>query len=238
MKSEIHDLSSTQSNIWAAFIRAVPTGITILPIGMLLGVLAAQANWSAVDVLLLSAFGFSGSGQFALLPLADKGIGFMTMLLMALSINSRYIPIAFATASRLPNASGSRAFIAHLLGDEAYALEHERDAKTSILTIRLTIYVFWVLSCVIGVFFASLIPRSLLDTGNNFGFPASVVLLALSFGQIKARVPQIEASWRRRILEVGLCVAIALLLFMLLGKVWFWLPSIAFSIWRMRRANT
>lgn len=237
MTGETHASRISPAGPWAAFVRAVPTGVAILPIGMLFGVLAAQANWGAVDVLLFSALGFSGSGQFALLPLADQGLGLLTMLLMAISINSRYVPIAFATTSRLPQAPSQRAFFAHLLGDEAYALEQPHDPEASILAIRLTIYGAWVSSTVVGALTAGLIPRGLLGGGINLGFPASVVLLVLSLGQIKARVPQISVPWSRRLMEIGLCVAVALLLFMLLGRVWFWLPSIGFSTWRLWRAG-
>lgn len=237
MTPQTHPSPVAPVGMWPAFVRAVPTAVAILPICMLFGALAAQANWSAFDVFLFSALGFSGSGQFALLPLADQGLGIPTMLLMAVSINSRYIPIAFATASRLPRAPGQRAFVAHLLGDEAYALEHERDPKSSILVIRMTIYGTWVLSTVAGWFVAGLVPRSLLGEGVNLGFPASVVLLVLSFGQMKVRVPKITAPWFRCLAEISLCVAVALVLFWTLGRVWFWLPSICFSTWRLWRAG-
>ncbi|WP_265258850.1 AzlC family ABC transporter permease [Verminephrobacter aporrectodeae] len=227
----------TPGGAWAAFVRAAPTGLALVPVGMLFGVLAAQANWGALDVLLFGVLGFSGSGQFALLPLAAQGQGFLTMLLVAVSINSRYVPIAFVTASRLPRAPLRRAFLAHLLGDEAYAVEHEQDASVSILAIRLTIYGAWVLSTLAGVLAAGLLPRSSLSGGMNLGFPASAVLLVLSFGQLKVRVPRIAAPWRRRLAEMGLCIAAAMLLFAWLGPVWFWLPSIAFSSWRLWRAG-
>jgi predicted branched-subunit amino acid permease len=238
MTAEVHRSPPEPTDAWTAFVRATPTAVAIFPVGMLFGVLAARAHWSSLEILLFSALGFSGSGQFALLPLVDQGLGFLTMLLMAVSINSRYIPIAFATASRLPHAPGKRAFLAHLLGDEAYALERERDPKAFIFVIRLTIYGAYVLSTVAGGLVVSLVPHSVLGEGVNLGFPASVVLLVLSFGQIKTRVPQIRAPWHRRLVEIGLCVAVALLLFTWLGRVWFWLPSIGFSTWRLWRAGT
>jgi predicted branched-subunit amino acid permease len=236
-----------QDRAWDAFVRALPTALTLVPIAMLCGVLAAQAGWGLTEVLLFSVLGFSGSGQLALLPLAGEGLGILTMLLMATSINSRYIPMAFATASRLPSARSpsarllsacfGRAFTAHMLGDEAYAVENERDSVLAVVTIRLTIYSVWVLSNVAGVFAIGLMPQWLIGGGINLGFPASVVLLVLSLGQIKTRVPRIAAPWRRRVCEIALCVAVAMWLFMLLGKVGFWLPSIAFTTWRMWRAG-
>lgn len=237
MTPETHPSPIEQPSAWAAFVRALPTGLAILPIGMLFGALAAQANWRTVDVFLFSVFGFSGSGQFALLPLADQGLGFLTMLLMAASINSRYIPIAFATATRLPRPPIGRVLLAHLLGDEAYALERTHDSVTAVLAVRSTIYAAWVLATIMGAVAVAHLPRSLLARDVNLGFPANAVLLVLSFSQLKARVPNISAPWSRRIIEIGLCAAVALLLFSELGRIWFWLPSIAFSTWRLWRAG-
>ncbi len=199
--------------------------------------LAAKANWSVLDVLLFSALGFSGSGQFALLPLAEQGLDFLTMLVVAVSINSRYVPIAFIAAARLPRQPFPRAFMAHMLGDEAYALEHERDTFAAVLATRLTIYVVWVASTVAGVLAAGLVPHAWFGEGVNLGYPASVVLLVLSFGQLKLRVPQVAAPWQRCLLEIVLCIAVALLLLAAVGKTWFWLPSVGFSTWRLWKAG-
>lgn len=229
--------SSARERVWRSFICTLPTALTLVPVAMLCGILAAQSGWSFMEVLFFSSLGFSGSGQLALLPLAGQGFGILTMLLMTVSINSRYIPIAFATASRLPSTRLLRAIVAHMLGDEAYAVETTQDATSSIVTIRLTIYAVWVLSNTAGALLILFIPHQRLNPEINLGFPASVVLLALSLGQLKVRVPQINAGWRRRAIEMAACVFVALGLLVLVGKVWFWLPSIAFSTWRMSRIN-
>lgn len=217
----------------SAFLRAAPTALTLLPIGILFGLLASRAQWGVGDVLLLSMLGFSGSGQFALLPLAAQGVGFFTMLVVATSINSRYIPIAFISAPRLPKAAPRRAFLAHLLGDEAYALEREGDSSRQIAAIRLTIFGAWVMSNVIGVLISDIVPKDIISADIQLGFPASLALMILSFGQLKARIARIDASGVRKLREVGLCIAAALLFFTGLGGAWFWLPSIGFSCWRI-----
>lgn len=221
----------------SGFLRAVPTALTILPIGMLFGLLASKAQWDVSDVLLLSMLGFSGSGQFALLPLAEQGAGFLTMLMVTASVNSRYIPMAFISATRLPREAPRRAFLAHLLGDEAYALELESDPRRCIAAIRITIYCTWVLSHVIGVLVANLIPKELISADLQLGFPASLVLMILSFNQLKTRVPRINTTRVRKIAEIILCISVALLFCTWFGSVWFWLPSITFSCWRLWRAG-
>lgn len=228
---------SRGADYWAGFRYAAPTALTLVPIAMLLGILATQANWSLMEVLLFSLLGFTGSGQFALVPLAAQGVGFATMLLVAVSINSRYVPIAFVTAPRLPAAPAARALLAHILGDEAYALEHEGDPVARTAAIRMTIYGAWVLSSLAGALTAGLIPRSWISPEFNLAFPASVVLLVLSFSQLKNRLPRIGSGWGRRVAEIALCVGFALAALALAGPVWFWLPSVAFSSWRLWRAG-
>ena len=227
--------SSPTLYAWMAFRRALPTALAVAPTGMLFGVLASQSDWTPFEVLLLSAMGYSGSGQFALLPLAEQGIGFLTMLIVAISINCRYIPIVITTLTRLPKRPIPRAFMAHLVGDEAYALERERDQFAAIFSTRLTIYLAWVSSTFAGALFTTLIPANWFSPEMNLGFPASIVLLVLSFEQLKSRIPRISAPWERRLIELTLCVAAALVFIALLGKSWFWLPSIAFSTWRLGR---
>ena len=214
--------------------RIIPTCLAILPIGLLFGVLAVQAKWTASEVLLFSALGFSGSGQFALLPLADSAIGFSTMLFLAIAINSRYIPIAFSTAARLPKKPVHRAFMAHLLGDEAFALEHSDDHFATIAAIRLSIFGAWVTSSVFGVFLAKMLPELSLIENINIGIPASLVLLILSVQQINERLFKTHRS-KELFRELLVCVSIALIFFWLLGPLWFWLPSIALMTWRFVR---
>src|SRR5690606_35915930 len=130
--------------------RVTPTALAIVPVSMLFGVLAARADWTLLEILAVSALGFSGSGQFALLPLVDANAGFITMLLVTASINSRYLPIAYASATRLPRFITKRAFVAHMLGDEAYATEEESDSWRSAFLIRAVIFGAWVASGLLG----------------------------------------------------------------------------------------
>lgn len=214
-----------------------PACLSIAPISTLFGVLASQANWSSWEILICSAFGFSGSAQFSLLPLVSNGLDFLTMLVVALSINCRYIPIAFATSSRLPRQPMQRAFMAHIIGDESYALEREKDTIATVFTMRFSIYITWVLGTLLGTLLGQALPHAWFSNTINFGFPASMVLLALSLSQIKLRTPSFSASLNKKLLEIVFCIVIALLLLATLGPTWFWLPSIIFSTWRLWRIS-
>lgn len=213
----------------AALHRVTPTALAIVPVSMLFGVLAARADWTLLEVLAVSALGFSGSGQFALLSLADTNAGFLTMLLVTASINSRYLPIAYASARRLPSSIGKRAFTAHILGDEAYATEHESDSWRTVLAIRATIFGAWIGSGFVGALLGQFIPEEWIGENLNLGFPASVVLMYLSAYQLRSRLwlSQSELYDRSGLLGLaGLCAGLALLLISLIGPLYFWIPSV------------
>ncbi|MCW3480880.1 AzlC family ABC transporter permease [Neisseriaceae bacterium JH1-16] len=217
--------------------RVAPTALAIVPVSMLFGVLASRADWSLLDVVLISLLGFSGSGQFALLPLAESGAGFFTMLLITASINSRYLPIAYMSSRRLPRAIGQRALLAHMLGDEAYATEQEQDRPAAVWVIRGTIYLAWVLAALLGALLGRLIPTAWIGANVNLGYPASVVLMYLSITQLRLRLFEPGKRAAQALVAVGLCAVTALLLIKLLGPVYFWIPSVLLATAILKRAK-
>ncbi|WP_080695076.1 AzlC family ABC transporter permease [Stutzerimonas decontaminans] len=220
--------------------RVAPTALAIVPVSMLFGVLAARADWTVLEVLAISLLGFSGSGQFALLPLAEADAGFLTMLLVTASINSRYLPIAYASARRLPTAITHRAVTAHMLGDEAYATEQESDSWRTILFIRAVIFATWAGSGAVGAMLGQFIPYDWIGEGVNLGFPASVVLMYLSVSQLRSRLWLSRNDSRDRsslLFVAGLCAGAAFFLINLVGPLYFWIPSILFASVLLGRAR-
>ena len=217
--------------------RVAPAALAIMPVSLLFGVLAARADWSPLEVLAIGLLGFSGSGQFALLPLAESGAGFATMLLVSASINSRYLPIAYASAARLPASASQRACLAHMLGDEAYATEHAHDSGASLWGIRATLFGAWVLAGLLGASLGHLLPAAWLGSEVNLGYPASVVLMYLSAAQLRARLWW-QARRRGKVLAASaLCAGLSLVLIHLLGPVYFWIPGMGLASLILRRAG-
>lgn len=205
------------------FTRALPSALAVVPVSMLFGILAYRADWSILEILAASVLGFTGSGQLALLPLADSNTSFLTMLLICASINSRYIPIALTTQHRLPSKLLSKWFAAHMLGDEAYATEKASDSTANVFTIRFTIFFFWVVSGVAGGALSKAIPDSWISGGIHLGYPASVVLVYLSVTQIKTRM---HGGYTRPALLMMVCLALAAVFVIFLGPTYFWVPSV------------
>lgn len=209
--------------------RVAPTALAIVPVSALFGALAARADWSLLEILAVGALGFSGSGQFALLPLTEVDAGFFTMLLVTASINSRYVPIAYASSGRLPASFTRRAIVAHMLGDEAYATEHESDSRRTVILIRGTIFGAWVGAGLLGAVLGQFIPAAWIGEDVNLGFPASVVLMYLSASQLRVRLWLAAGDGNGRsglLAAAGLCAGVSLLLINLLGPLYFWIPSV------------
>ncbi|MCE8021076.1 AzlC family ABC transporter permease [Halomonas sp. MCCC 1A11036] len=216
--------------------RVAPAAIAVVPVSMLFGVLAVRTDWSLLEVVAISLLGFSGSGQFALLPLVESGASFFTMLLVTASINCRYLPIAYTSATRLPSAVGKRACVAHMLGDEAYATEHERDSGPRVCWIRVTIFTTWVIAGLLGALLGQVIPTAWLGADMNLGYPASVVLMYLSVSQLRARLWSKEQQRPAVLAAAVLSAGVALLLIQLFGPVYFWIPSVLLATFILGRA--
>ncbi len=193
---------------------------------MLFGVLATRSGWSVLDVLLIGLLGFTGSGQFAALPLSESDSGFITLLLVTASINCRYVPMALSTTGRMPRPALTRIYSAHMLGDEAYACERSDESISRMLQIRSAIFFIWVLAGTIGAVIGGVLPEHWLSDGLNLGFPASAVLFYLALSQLKARRAHIQRHQLVGAALIVLCAAASLGLILVVGPVYFWIPGV------------
>lgn len=220
--------------IKGAWERAVPVGLALAPVGVLFGILAAQSKWTVLDVFLLSAVGFSGSGQFAFLGFYNQGlaaVGLFAAFLVILSINLRYIPMSLSASQPLSTSALKRFFLAHWLADESYATEHESDDLKARAIVRGVILAFWVAATVIGAVISASLPASISKTLAGLTFPVNAILVALSFSHIQRYcADQLDGGTRRALLAGG-CFIAALLLMRFVGAKYFWLPSIGISYW-------
>jgi len=215
--------------------RIVPVGLALTPIGILFGVLAAQVNWSPLEVFLMSLIGFTGSGQFAYLGFASKGIDLSSLgvaFLVILSMNLRYVPMSLSATAPLKVNLAGKVSLAHWLADESYATETPCDGLPSRFLIRGTILAFWCTSTAAGVVLAAFLPSSIKSALSGVTYPISAILFALGLLNIYAfirdrRGAKIQLDTRqpeRLAIVIGFATVFALQ--QLLGPVYFWIPGI------------
>lgn len=193
----------------------------IAPVSMLFGFTAYKADWSIVEIFLVSLLGFSGSGQFAALPLSDSGASFLTIAFVTTMINSRYFAISLSCSKKLPKNKLLKVFASHALGDEAYAIEQGHNQR-AMLIIRFTIFLSWILFGVAGGIIAGLFPN-LLPDDINASIPASLVLLFLAISYLQNRPYK---SGLITVPKATLGFLISGLFYYTLGGIYFWIPSI------------
>ncbi len=206
------------------YVKVIPVGIALAPIGILFGILAAQEDWSFIEVFLMSIIGFTGSGQFTFLGFVNQDIesvGYITVFIIILSINLRYIPMSLSGTNHLNTNKFNRACLGHWLADESYAVESNTDDIKSKIIIRLTIVLFWSLSTAIGVLLAKHLPNEVNQLISGLTFPINAILILLSILNI---IEFNKASQQYINLTLAFISSIAMIL--IVGDKYFWIPSI------------
>lgn len=203
------------------FQRTFPVCLALIPIGFLFGILAGQQGLSALSVLLLSIFGFTGSGQFIFLGFYQDHflqIGYFTAFLIILSMNIRYIPMTLTT---IPSNAYPKSLIlySHLLSDESFAVEKLSDDYNTHFKIRIYVFFTWILSTVAGQISSAFIPQDWISL-LNISFPIAATLFTLSLLNIQAKYIN------RKAVKLIILFSLNLLLFMIIGANLFWLPAI------------
>ncbi len=150
-------------------------------LGMIFGAGAQAAGIGQATAVLMSVVVFSGSGQFAALPLWSQGAGIIVLSTFVLSL--RFALMTASMAPRLANAPPwLRAAVAYGVTDENYALavsrrggEMEPDYLAGSWAV---LYLSWVLGTAAGVFFGAQVPAQLVASLNAV-FPIVFVTLVV-----------------------------------------------------------
>jgi len=215
------------------YIKVIPVGVALAPIGLLFGVLAAQEEWSFIEVFLMSLIGFTGSGQFTFLGFSNQGlenIGYITTFIVLLSINLRYIPMSLSSTNHLNTSKFNKAWLGHWLADESYAIETNADDLKSKIIIRLAIVICWAISTSLGVILAKYMPESASQMLAGLTFPVSAILILLSI----SNVVEFNKIYKQT-LKLALAFCVSILMILVIGDKYFWIPSIFFCYFILSR---
>jgi 4-azaleucine resistance transporter AzlC len=182
--------------------RALPIGLSGIPFGLVLGVLAGRAGLSVLEVLLMSSLVFAGSSQLVALSMWANPIPVIAIVATTLLVNVRHVLMGLTLRpwyAKLPAPLAYGTY--YFMTDESWALttiETERKPFDAafLLGAGLVDFVSWVGSTAIGRITGAAIPDPS-SWGLDFAFVAVFLALLVSLArgkQIRSLVPWLVAA--------------------------------------------
>jgi 4-azaleucine resistance transporter AzlC len=161
-----------------------------LPVGMVYGLATLQAHFTLLDVVASCLLVLAGGAQFAAAGLVKDGAPWLAIVGVTLLINARHLLYSAAIAPYMAERPRrERAFLAHFLTDEAFALSlaHFRrigrfDAP-GYWVAAMVVMVPWTLGSTIGFLAGGAVDTRRL--GLDVAFPAAMA--GLSLGMVSGR---------------------------------------------------
>ena len=206
--------------------HSFPILISFIPVGLAYGILMQTSGLNWVWTGACSLFIFAGSLQFLAVSFFAGGISLVSVIVMALLLNSRHIFYGIPFIEQWRKYGPWKLFLIYALPDEAFSLHcsntyddaDENGKKWSQIFDALLILIYWVLLSVIGALIGSLI--TFRTDGIDFSLTALFIVILIE--QLKSaegsRLPAVIAA---------VSSVICLLIF---GPANFILPSLAITV--------
>jgi 4-azaleucine resistance transporter AzlC len=160
---------------------------SIIAFGFVFGLAAKNAGYSPIEASAMSLLCFAGAAQFAAVGYVAAGLPWLPIVVLTAALNARHVLYSASLAPGLRRvASGPhRAFMAHFLTDEAFALTAAHfhrlgvpDALGYWIAAVIGVFIPWNLATIAGVLLGGAIvdPTML---GLDIVFPAAMAGLAV-----------------------------------------------------------
>ena len=182
--------------------RALPIGLSGIPEGLVLGVLAGRAGLTVGEVLLMSSLVFAGSSQFVAISMWANPVPVLAIVATTLVVNLRHILMGLTLRPWYAKLPAPLAFGSYFfMTDESWALttiETKRKPFDAafMLGAGLVVFVTWVGATVGGRMTGTVIP-DLSSWGLDFAFVSVFLALLVWLGQgkqIRALIPWAVAA--------------------------------------------
>ena len=173
---------------WKGVLAQIPVQLGVVPFGLVFGVLGIASGLTVLQTILMSSIIFGGASQVVFAQLWSIGASPIVTGGSVAIINSRHI-IYSANISNYISVLSLRWRLAlgYLLTDEAFAISFQefenknRFAHYHLLGGGLTLWVFWQISTVTGVFLGANIPPYL-----NLEFAIPLTFIAIILPKLKS----------------------------------------------------
>ena len=180
---------------WKGVLAQIPVQLGVVPFGLVFGVLGIASGLTVLQTILMSSIIFGGASQVVFAQLWSIGASPIVTGGSVAIINSRHI-IYSANISKYISVLSLRWRLAlgYLLTDEAFAISFQefenrnRFAHYHLLGGGLTLWVFWQISTVTGVFLGANIPTYL-----NLEFAIPLTFIAIILPRLKS-IAQISTA--------------------------------------------
>ena len=188
---------------WKGVLAQLPLQLGVVPFGLVFGVLGIASGLSTTQTVLMSSIIFGGASQVVFAQLWSIGASPIVTGGSVAIINLRHI-IYSANISKYINVLSLRWRLAlgYLLTDEAFAVSFQefenrnRFAHYHLLGGGLTLWFFWQISTVAGVFLGTHIPTYL-----NLEFAIPLTFIAIILPKLKS-LAQISSAATASIIAI------------------------------------
>jgi 4-azaleucine resistance transporter AzlC len=167
------------------------------------GISARAAGMPGLAAIVLSAFVYAGSAQFAAVAILGQGGSVVAAVLAAMLMNARYLAMGLSIGPSLKGGRVRRALEGQAVVDASWALANEGQGRFSrhvLFGSSAPQYVTWLTGTVVGVIAGSVLPDPE-ALGIDVVFPA--FFLALLFGELRDLESDLVAA-------AGMAIAIVL----------------------------
>ncbi len=203
--------------------RTLPIMAGFFPLGIAWGILMAEAGYGWLWTGLTSVTVFAGSLQFLMLTFFAGGVPVVTMIVMALLLNSRHITYGLSFIESFRRYGPWKYFLIYSLSDENYSLlcafrpQPGTDERTVNVLSSALVVLYWVAFTSLGAALGRLI--TLDTTGLDFALTALFVVILLD-----------QMRGAPTLLPAGIAAFSAILCLLIFGPAGFILPSLVITV--------
>ena len=186
----------------------VSLGAGAFALAVSFGAFATLHGWPPLAVIAMSVVVFSGSAQFALVTSMAGGAGLSTGLTAAALINTRFIPMAAASASSLHGSRLRRALEGQAVVDGSWVSAQRPDGgvdREKMIGATLVQWPAWILGTAIGAIF---VPSTefIHAAGLDLIFPCFFLLLLLD--ALRSRADHRLVAAAAVVIAAGACIVL------------------------------
>lgn len=165
-----------------AFVQTIPIMLGFLFIGIAFGLVMTESGYGFIWAIAMPVIIYSGSLQFALIPLITARADLFTIAIMSLSMCSRQVFYGISLIDRFKQMGKKSLFMMFGLSDETYSVlcsevPDDIDRQKFDFYVCSLDYIYWIVGCGLGSLFGQLIPFD--TTGIDFAMTALFVVICV-----------------------------------------------------------